>query len=204
MKNKLLDNLFSLIAAFSIIILFNSCALSKKINAAGYTLWHHHKKTSKEKEFVKAGIKLTDETEIVQSFNILADQESNKLEIPELSKKNDHFVKHPQPKKTKSTFSISKKQKENHAPAKQYKLSVSQVNGLAFVSFLLIPVMVLGFFIPGAAGIAIILSALIIGVLLAAFTLAIGYERRGVWMAGIAAGFWLVILVYLTLILFIF
>lgn len=99
----------------------------------------------------------------------------------------------------KKTFTDPKKPDPNS----KYKFSITQVNTMAIVSFLLIPVFILGFFIPGSLGLAVLLTALIAGVGLALFSLAIGYKRRGVWAPGIASGFWLVILINLSLILFI-
>jgi hypothetical protein len=84
-------------------------------------------------------------------------------------------------------------------PSGKYKLSVTQVNTMAFISLLFLPTLILGFFLPSGIAAAVIITSLIAGPLLAAISLAIGYKRRGVWVPGIAAGFWLVALAYLAL-----
>lgn len=135
---------------------------------------------------------------------------------PMFSEKKVSDVKKASDRKTniKSTHSKTNIKKEDitifsvadpkkPAPTGKYKFTISQVNTMAIVSFLLIPVMVLGFFIPGSLGAAIAFTALILGVGLAIFSLAIGAKRRGVWAPGIAAGFWLVILIYPSLLIFV-
>ncbi|MBK9285212.1 MAG: hypothetical protein IPM51_13005 [Sphingobacteriaceae bacterium] len=203
MQNKFFNTPTLIIGILLMLLLLSSCAIHRKFQLAGINIWHQNKFTSKE-EFIKKQVPFESEQHTtIELAKYVKIENSENLKVIRhmqisLPKTGEH-------KKSNRSFQkIEETRVKKNAPAKKYKLSITQVNGLAFVSFLLIPLMILGFFIPGSVGIAIAMSALIIGVALAAFTLAIGYDRRGVWMAGIAAGFWLVILVYLALVLFIF
>ena len=207
MKNKG-NNAFALsVLLFLCALIFNSCSLKKNLTAGGFTLWHHTTNGIKKQEFSKHGISFTHKQET--TFNFIPSQIANDKVNPEINEheKGHAIPLHKQYKKERKTTPLKQHRltdPKKPAATGKYKLTISQVNTIAIISFLLIPVMILGFFIQGGLGAAIALTALILGVGLALFSLAIGAKRRGVWAPGIAAGFWLVILIYLSLLIFVF
>ena len=189
------------------VLLFSSCGLRKKAFQAGFTLWHGKEPCleSRSNERKASG------HPVLRTFSGKPETPVTRSYIPNAVSKNEvqtskkeltaKFNKHAGNKCDKRWLKKSIASKPDKG--NKYKLSVTQVNGMALVSLLFLPILILGFLLPVEIGAVVIIAALIIGPVLAAISLAIGYKRRGVWVPGIAAGFWLVILAYLALALFV-
>ena len=83
----------------------------------------------------------------------------------------------------------------------RFKVSVSQINTIAFISFLFVPIFIISLFTSSAL---FIISGFCIGVILAIIAGFFADGRKGCWLVGIAIGLWVVIVAYMALLLFVF
>jgi hypothetical protein len=189
--------------------LFSSCSLKRNLCLNGVTLWHVHSRSAclpethrqGKAEFEKKS--LSSEKEIVGI--IVAAPASPKEQQEKIA--GHSTLKSKKFRERKKIFSrylfsaANKKILPTKPKDTKFKISVSKINALAFISFLMVPLFIASLF---TSSIFFILSTFCIGVILATICGFLADGRKGCWMVGIAIGFWVVIVLYMGLLLFVF
>jgi hypothetical protein len=193
------------------LVFFSSCSFQHNLCLNGLTLWHTNAGSIRQPEANRQ-----EKTELEKRIPF-SEKEHSAL----IAFETQPFFQTDQPKKRKVQAELKRKKlnegkntlrkilfshsNKKTLPVKpkdsKFKISVSKINALAFISFLMVPLFIASLF---TSSIFFILSTFCIGVILATICGFLADGRKGCWMVGIAIGFWVVIVLYMGLLLFIF
>lgn len=128
-------------------------------------------------------------------ITLISNMSEGNTEVSVEKKESNNRLQYIAPKKTPNQVSCTKK------PDKVNKASV---NYFSLISILLIPVFFVSLFISSSVASLIVLGCLITGPILAILGATVTNKKQRNWMVGLSLGFWLLFVLYASLVLFVF
>lgn len=170
--------------------------------------YHFQRVHSKKNNFLKKDVPLT--TKETEMFSELICSASPNFEpkitgISNMLEANlEVSIEKKETNSRLQSFVPNKIPNQESSTKKPDKVNKASVNYFSLISILLIPVFFVSLFISSSVASIIVLCCLIIGPILAILGATVTNKKQRNWMVGLSLGFWLLFVLYASLVLFVF